>query len=87
MFRIRGRRLYPSTLAERRLLLQLGSYPLYAPRGVSPYLLARKLSRAVAGEAPELHFVRDVLKRARKPKDGAEADAEQQHAAANSFAA
>lgn len=67
-FRLRGRRLYPSTMAQRRMLLSLGSYPLYVPRGVSPYLVARKLARAASADAPEVSFVRELLERRhRKP--------------------
>ena len=64
--RIRGRRLYPSTLAQRRLMLSLGSYPLYVPRGISPFLVARKLNRAAQGQIPELVLLREVL--TRRPK-------------------
>jgi len=66
--RIRGRRLYPSTMAQRRLMLSLGSYPLYVPRGISPFLVARKLSRAAQGQAPELLLLRQVLANGSKPK-------------------
>lgn len=61
--RIRGRRLYPSTLSERRIMMALGGTPLYAPRGVSPYLIARRVARAAKGESGDLGFVRDVLAR------------------------
>jgi hypothetical protein len=56
--RIRGRKLYPSNLKERRLLLQIGAMPLYVPRGVSPYQVARRLSRAASSELPDIAFVR-----------------------------
>lgn len=59
--RIRGRRLYPSTLSERRVLMSLGGTPLYAPRGVSPYLLARRIVRCAKGEPNNLAFVSSVL--------------------------
>jgi hypothetical protein len=64
--RIRGRRLYPSTLAQRRLMLSLGSYPFYVPRGVSPFLVARKLARTAGGQVPELVLLRQILA-GRKP--------------------
>lgn len=64
--RIRGRRLYPSTMAQRRLMLSLGSYPLYVPRGISPFLVARKLNRAAQGQIPELVLLREVLSRRSK---------------------
>lgn len=63
--RIRGRKLYPSNLQERRLLLQIGSMPLCVPRGVSPYQVARRLSRAASSELPDVAFVRDL--KARRP--------------------
>jgi hypothetical protein len=66
--RIRGRRLYPSTMAQRRLMLSLGSYPFYVPRGISPFLVARKLSRAAQGQGPEQQFLREVLAKGSKPK-------------------
>ena len=61
--RIRGRRLYPSTLSERRVMMSFGGTPLYTPRGVSPYLIARRIARAARGESSDLGFVRDVLTR------------------------
>lgn len=61
--RIRGRRLYPDTLRERRLLMSLGGTPLYAPRGVSPYMLARRLTRAAASDLPDVRATRDLLAR------------------------
>lgn len=64
--RIRGRRLYPSTMAQRRLMLSLGCYPLYVPRGVSPFLVARKLARAAEGQFPELVLLRQVLAKGRR---------------------
>jgi hypothetical protein len=66
--RIRGRRLYPSTMAQRRLMLSLGSYPFYVPRGISPFLVARKLSRAALGQTAELLLLRQVLAKGNKPK-------------------
>jgi hypothetical protein len=59
-----GRVLYPSTLAERRLLLQLGGTPaLRIRRGVNPFLPGRRLARAARNESPDLLFVREVLPR------------------------
>lgn len=66
--RIRGRRLYPDTLKERRLLMQLGGTPLYAPRKVSPYLLARRLARAASSEVPDVEFVRGLLAKQQRPE-------------------
>jgi hypothetical protein len=68
MCRIRGRRIYPSTLSERRVLMGLGAYPLYVPRGVSPYLVARKIARVAQGQSADLAMLREVLaKGARRP--------------------
>ena len=66
--RIRGRRLYPSTMAQRRLMLSLGSYPFYVPRGISPFLVARKLSRAAQAQGQEVLFLREILAKGNKPK-------------------
>ena len=57
--RIRGRRLYPSTLAERRVMMSLGGVPLYAPRGISPYLVARRLSRLASAQHTDATLLRD----------------------------
>ena len=66
--RTHGRKIYPSTLSERRLLLQLGGTPaLHIPRGVNPFLIARKLARAARSEHPDLLFVRERLARKYKP--------------------
>ncbi|HXK16724.1 MAG TPA: hypothetical protein VNG33_02885 [Polyangiaceae bacterium] len=66
--RVLGRRIYPTTLAERRVLLSLGAYPLYVPRGVSPYLVARKIARVAQGQAADLVMLREVLaKNMRRP--------------------
>jgi hypothetical protein len=59
--RVRGRRLYPDTLQERRLLMALGGTPLYAPRGVSPYAIARRLMRTASNETPDIQVVREML--------------------------
>lgn len=68
MCRIRGRRIYPSTISERRVLMSLGSYPMYCPRGLSPYQVARKITRVALGQSPDLVLLRDLLARGtRKP--------------------
>ena len=67
--RSHGRKLYPDTIAERRLLLQLGGTPaLRIPRGRNPFLIARKLARAARFEHPDVLFVRELLARKYKPK-------------------
>lgn len=66
--RIIGRILRPSTLAERRLLLSIGQPTVRVPRGVNPYLLARRLSRA-ARESQDVLFAREILAgRRHKPR-------------------
>lgn len=57
--RINGRILRPTTLAERRVLLSLGQPTFRVPRGINPYVVARKLARA-ARDSRELLFVRDI---------------------------
>ncbi len=65
--RIHGRRLYPSSLSERRALFALGGNPtLRVPRGTNPYMVSRKVVRAARNS--DLLLVRDVLARKRKPK-------------------
>jgi len=59
--RVRGRKIWPSTLQERRVLVALGGVPLRIPRGVSPFMVARRLSRAAASEHPDVLFVREAL--------------------------
>lgn len=61
--RVRGRKIWASTLAERRVLMTLGGVPLRVPRGVSPYMVARRLARAAACEHPDMLFVREALAR------------------------
>ena len=81
--RIRGRRLYPSTLAERRVMMSLGGVPLYAPRGISPYLVARRSSRLASGYSIRtLHFCvtrfrsRQASVQVRRSSTGSGTDAE-----------
>ena len=52
-----GRKIFAKTLAERRLLLQIGGNPLRIPRGVNPYMVARCLARAVTDESIDQLFV------------------------------
>ncbi len=64
--RIQGRTLRPSNLAERQLLLSLGTPALRVPRAANPYLIARRLERAAKGNNADILFVCDVLNRASK---------------------
>lgn len=61
--RVRGRKIWASTLEERRVLMKLGGVPLRVPRGVSPYMVARRLARVAATEHPDMLFVREALAR------------------------
>ncbi len=66
--RINGRTLRPSDLAERRLMLnEFGTLSLRSPRGVNPYVLARRLRKAAHEEHPDLLFVKERLAN-RRPK-------------------
>lgn len=66
--RITGRILRPSDLAERRLMLnEFGTLSLRSPRGVNPYVLARRLRRAAHRTDADLLFVKEKLS-ARRPK-------------------
>jgi hypothetical protein len=77
--RTRGRRLYPDSLAERRLLMSLDGVPMYVPRGVSPFAIARRLVRVARGEHPDVLFVRDVLAKGRPRSVHAESPAGASH--------
>lgn len=66
--RVNGRTLRPSTLAERRLLLSLGTASLRVPRSMNPFAVARRLRRAAQGNSPDHEFARDLVK-ARKRRD------------------
>ena len=86
--RIRGRRLYPDNLRERRLMMQMGGTPLYAPRGVSPYLIARRLTRAASSEGLDIEFVRGLLvNRPRQPTEPRVATQQPRSTSAPSFVA
>lgn len=61
----KGRRLYPDNLDERRVLMELGGIPLYVPRGVSPFLVSRRLARAARREDPDVAFVKGLIGKAR----------------------
>ena len=68
--RVRGRKIWPSSLAERRVLMALGGVPMRVPRGVSPFMVARPLARAAASEHPDVLFVRETLARRRTTTSG-----------------
>ncbi len=59
--RTKGRRLFPESPAEHRVLAEFGEGPLYVPRGVSPFLVARRLTRAARCQERDVLFVRDLL--------------------------
>jgi len=64
--RINGRTLRPSTLAERRLLLSLGTDALRVPRDTNPFTVARRLRRAARGNSPDHDFARDLAAKMKK---------------------
>jgi hypothetical protein len=72
--RVRGRKIWASSLQERRVLLALGGVPLRVPRGVSPYMIARRLARAAASDHPDVLFAREALAR-RTPRKERDASA------------
>ena len=57
-----GRLIRPSNLAERRLLLSLGIDVLRVPRGTNPYVIARRLERAVRRDSEDLTLLRDLVR-------------------------
>lgn len=68
--RINGRTLRPSTLAERRLLLSLGTDALRIPRDMNPFTVARRLRRAARAQSPDHDFARELsAKMKKKPGD------------------
>ncbi len=68
--RINGRLLRPSTLAERRLLISLGTDALRVPRNMNPFTVARRFRRAAKGITPDHDFARDLAaKMKKKPGD------------------
>ena len=62
MPRITGRVIRPSTLAERRILLGLGTPTLRVSRRHNVYVVARKLARAARGQSPDLLVLHDVAR-------------------------
>lgn len=65
---VTGRTVRARTLAERRLLLsKFGQHTLRVPRGINPFMVARKLRRVANGESAELLFVRETLARRPRP--------------------
>jgi hypothetical protein len=68
--RINGRTLRPSTLAERRLLLSLGTDVLRVPRDMNPFTVARRLGRAARGQSPDHDFARELAANKMKKKHG-----------------
>jgi hypothetical protein len=64
--RVCGRTLRPSNLAERRLLLSLGTDALRVPRDMNPFTVARRLRRVVKGTTPDHDFARALAAKAKK---------------------
>jgi hypothetical protein len=82
---VMGRKIYARTLVERRMLLQLGGNPLRVPRGISPYMVVRRLARAVATESVDVQFVQGLLgTRPRKPREANTSTQQSEHASAPS---
>ena len=66
--RVNGRTLRPSTMAERRLLISLGTTALglRVPRNMNPFTVARRLRRAAKGVTPDHDFARDLAAKMKK---------------------
>jgi hypothetical protein len=64
--RVNGRTLRPSTMAERRLLISLGTAALRVPRTMNPFTVARRLRRAAKGVTPDHDFARDLAAKMKK---------------------
>lgn len=65
--RINGRTLRPSNLAERRLLLSLGTDAIRVPRNMNPFTVARRLRRAARGDSPDHDLARELARTTKKP--------------------
>ena len=63
--RVNGRCIRASNMAERRLLLALGSTALRVPRSVNPYVVARRLSRAASSD---VLLAREIVSQLTRPK-------------------
>jgi hypothetical protein len=63
--RVNGRTLRPSTMAERRLLISLGTDALRVPRNMNPFTVARRFRRAAKGITPDHDFARGLVGAAR----------------------
>jgi hypothetical protein len=59
--RICGRTLRPSTLAERRVLLALGFPTMRVPRGMNPFIVARRVGRLAKGHTDDHVFLRELV--------------------------
>lgn len=64
--RVCGRTLRPSTMAERRLLISLGTSALRVPRNLNPFTVARRMRRAARGITPDHDFVRALVVKMKK---------------------
>ena len=65
--RICGRTLRPSTLAERRLMLSMGSSVIRVPRHANPFIVARRLGRLAKGQTDDHAFFRQLARGAHFP--------------------
>lgn len=65
--RIHGRVLRPSTLAERRVMNNLGVSSIRVPRKHNPYVVARRLARLARFQCPDGQYIRDVIERMPRP--------------------
>jgi hypothetical protein len=65
--RICGRTLRPSTLAERRVMLALGFPTLRVPRGMNPFIVARRVSRLARGHTDDHAYLRELVRAQRRP--------------------
>jgi hypothetical protein len=68
MPRVTGRVIRPATLAERRLMLSLGTPCIRVGRQHNPFIVSRRLARAARGDSPDVLFLRDVATGKRKPR-------------------
>jgi hypothetical protein len=57
-------------MAERRLLISLGTSTLRVPRTMNPFTVARRLRRAAKGITPDHDFARDLAAKMKRAQPG-----------------
>ena len=61
--KIKGRTLFPATLAERRVVKSLGHDMLRVRRGINPFVVARQVRKIALGLGGDLPALRSLLRK------------------------